>query len=170
MTRISHDTTRFAPPHHLSFLRAGVSSSSESSGRRQCFTVFCHRCSSSHRKSSPSCGSGCRGGFSWLSAGISSPRGSRARCAHTCQTCGRPCSCTGMRTGWPCMGHTSQCCRLTVLRGRTHTAPLLRCVWQRGAYHVHIMILITIYHNLSRHITTSHEGLCDTRVTHVIQL
>ena len=38
-TRISHDTTGFAPPHHLSFLRAGVSSSSESSGRRQCFTV-----------------------------------------------------------------------------------------------------------------------------------
>ena len=40
-----------------------------------------------------------------------------------------------------------------VLRGRGHTAPLLRCVWQRGAYHVHIMILITTYHNIPQHIT-----------------
>ena len=59
-----------------------------------------------------------------------------------------------------------------------HTAPLLRCVWQRGAYHVHIMILVTIYHNLSQCITSYHNisrrivwytrDTCDTIVMHVI--
>ena len=46
---------------------------------------------------------------------------------------------------------------LRVLRGRRHTAPLLRCVWQRGAYHVHIVILITTYHNVSQCIMSYHN-------------